>query len=300
MRDVSFKPTTLRTAVAEARLTVSPGTTERVRTGDLPKADPVAIARTAGVMAAKKTTEWIPYCHNIPIEHVRIDIDLNEQDILVKAKVASVARTGVEMEAMTAAAATAITLYDMLKIIDDDMEIVGVKLLEKRGGKSDRQFVGDWSAAVITVSDSASTGTREDVSGRILEHGLAGLGATSVHRVTVADEQAEIRAALQSVLAAGHTVVLLTGGTGVGPRDRTPEAVRPILETELPGVAQTFIQYSQARHPRAMLSRIVAGIAKGTVVVALPGSPGACQGALDCLFPALLHTRDMLAGAGHP
>jgi len=299
MRDVSHKNTTKRTAIARAILLASSATIERVAKADIPKGDPLPIAKVAAVQAAKKTTEWIPYCHNIPIEHVAVEFDLQPDRIVVDVRVASIARTGVEMEAITAAAAAVITLYDMLKMIDDDMAISEIRLIEKRGGKSDLPQADGWRAGVIVASDRVASGTADDVSGRILRVALEDLGAESVVLEVVADDIDAIRSTAAGMVAEGIDFVIATGGTGVGPRDVTPEALSPLIQTALPGVTAALLGYGQARLPTAMLSRPVAGLADRTVIVAMAGSPGAVSDGLAALFPAILHARDMITGGGH-
>ncbi len=299
MRDVSFKTTTLRTAKARAELTACAATVAAIRQGKVPKGDPLPIAKAAAVIAAKKTTDWIPYCHNIPIEFVGVDFDLQEDRIIVDVCVKTVAKTGVEMEAMTAAAAAVLTLYDMLKMLDEEMEIVTIKLLDKKGGKSDFTVSGGWSAGVLTVSDRAAAGEYIDVSGEILERGLLGLEAAQVSRNLVPDEPDAIRATVQQWIEEGLDIILVTGGTGIGPRDITPEVISPLLSIELPGVVESLRSYGQDRMKTAMFSRSVAGVVGSSVIVALPGSPGACEDALAAIFPALLHAKAMLAGGAH-
>ena len=120
-------------------MTASATTIQAIRDGQIPKGDPLPIAKASAVIAAKKTTDWIPYCHNIPIEFVGVDFDLQADRIVVDVCVKTVAKTGVEMEAMTAATAAVLTLYDMLKAVDRAMTIEDVRLLSKSGGRS-----GDW------------------------------------------------------------------------------------------------------------------------------------------------------------
>ncbi|MBA4293163.1 bifunctional molybdenum cofactor biosynthesis protein MoaC/MoaB [bacterium] len=300
MRDVSFKNTTKRTAFARAELTASAETIRRVQNGDTPKGDPVPVAKVAAIQATKKTTEWIPYCHNIPIEHVRVDFEFLEDRIAVEVFVVSIAKTGVEMEAMTGATAAVLTLYDMLKMIDDDMEIVGVRLLSKTGGKSDLPKRSDWSAQVLVMSDRAHRGEYEDRCGPSLEQALKGHGAGSVSVKVLPDESDLLAHEIHAVAEMGVSVLVITGGTGVGPRDITIETIEPLLEKSLPGVVAAFQAYSYSRIPTAMLARPVAGIIGQTVVLAIPGSPGACEDAMACLMPSLLHVHSMLAGEGHP
>jgi len=134
--DVGGKPVTARRAVARATLEAQPATIEAIMGGTLKKGDALAVARIAGIMAAKKTSDLIPLCHTIALDKVQVDIS-EENGILVVTATASTAdRTGVEMEAMTAASVAALTLYDMAKGIDRAMRITTVELLEKVGGKS--------------------------------------------------------------------------------------------------------------------------------------------------------------------
>jgi cyclic pyranopterin phosphate synthase len=134
--DIGDKATTRRRAVARARLEAKPETIEAILGGSLKKGDAVAVARVAGIMAAKKTAELIPLCHPIPLTSVSVDIAADGPALVVTATAETTAQTGVEMEAMTAASVAALTLYDMAKSIDRAMTIAQLQLIEKSGGKS--------------------------------------------------------------------------------------------------------------------------------------------------------------------
>jgi cyclic pyranopterin phosphate synthase len=140
MVDVSAKPATERTARARAFVRMSPEVLARLE--ENPKGDPLEIARVAGVMAAKKTSDLIPLCHPLPLSHVDVSVAVQDDGVLIETVASTSAQTGVEMEAMTAAAVAALTVYDMTKGLDKGIEIAEVTLLEKTGGKS-----GNWRRA---------------------------------------------------------------------------------------------------------------------------------------------------------
>ena len=136
MVDVSAKPETERTATARARVTMQPATLAVIRGGTAKKGDVLGTARLAGIMAAKRTWELIPLCHPLPITAVTVDLDATGAGVEVAATVRTTGRTGVEMEALTAAGVAALTVYDMCKAIDRGMRIEGLRVLHKTGGKS--------------------------------------------------------------------------------------------------------------------------------------------------------------------
>jgi len=142
MVEVGGKPATCREALAEARVRMAASTWERLQAADLPKGDVLAVARVAGIMAAKKTSELIPLCHPLPLTGVEVHFKLPEPGLVtIETRVRCTGATGVEMEALTAASVAALTLYDMLKSVEKAIVIEGIRLLAKSGGKS-----GDWRA----------------------------------------------------------------------------------------------------------------------------------------------------------
>ena len=137
MVDVSDKSSTAREARASARVFVSEATIEAIETGTNPKGDPFEIARIAGIQAAKRTSELIPLCHQLPLSGVDVSIDIKDGSIYIEATAKTVARTGVEMEALTAVSIAALTIYDMLKAVQKDIVISDIRLEGKTGGKTD-------------------------------------------------------------------------------------------------------------------------------------------------------------------
>ena len=139
MVDVSSKDASMRSAKARARVDMAPTTAQAVREATLVKGDVLTIARLAGIMAAKRTDELIPLCHSLPLDHVSVELEVQESSILILTEAKTASRTGVEMEALTAASIAALTIYDMAKAIDRSMHISSIELIEKHGGRS-----GSW------------------------------------------------------------------------------------------------------------------------------------------------------------
>lgn len=141
MVDVGAKAVTARQAIASGRITMSPDAAAAIRAGSVQKGDVLAVARVAGIMAAKKTSDLIPLCHPLPLSKVEIDLALDATGVTATATAATAGQTGVEMEALTAVSVTLLTIYDMAKALDKRMAIGDIRLIAKTGGKS-----GDWHA----------------------------------------------------------------------------------------------------------------------------------------------------------
>lgn len=154
-------------------------------------------------------------------------------------------------------------------------------------------------ALVVTVSDRSARGEREDRSGPLLAALLGELGFAVSPVVVVPDDESAVQDALRAGVAAGHDLVLTTGGTGLGPRDRTPEATRPLLDREAPGLAEALRADSRAAVPTAVLSRGLAGTIGRTLVVNLPGSTGGVRDGVLVLGPVLAHAVAQLRGGDH-
>lgn len=302
MKDISNKTNTQRTATAQAVLRAGQGVLKRMRTGDLPKGDPLPVAKVAAIQAAKSTSQIIPYCHPVPVDFVAVDFNLLEDRIVATVTVKAIYKTGVEMEALTAASVAVLTIYDMLKALDEEMEILTVQLLEKKGGKSDWRVPHSphLKAAVVVMSDTVASGSAKDQAGLIVVERLKALELDVVDYRVIPDDGEKIATTIKEY-ADGMKVDLIvtTGGTGLGPRDHTPEIMKDLLDKEVPGIAEFARAYGQERMPLAMLSRLQAGLRGKTLVISLPGSRAAVNECMDALFPAVLHSFHVIAGGGH-
>ena len=300
MIDVGDKSETLRTAVAQAIIKVEPTTITLIKEGKSPKGSIFDAARISATMAAKRTWDLIPYCHPIPIDSIKVDVLLNEQSIEVTVDVKNVAKTGVEMEALIGACIAALTIYDMLKPVDEIMSIESVRVLKKHGGLKTfiERFDRELKAAVLVTSDSR--GEDEDQSGKIVIDRLVKNGFEIVEYKVISDEADVLESQLKRFSDELKVdMVITSGGTGLGARDITPETTKKVIQKEVSGVSEFIRAYGQKRTPLSMLSRGVTGIRGTTVIINLPGSVKAVSESLDSLFPGIMHIYKMLWGHGH-
>lgn len=322
MADVRRKRPTPRRAVAVGELFAGPVGFAALRDRTLPKGDALLMAEVAGIQGAKQAALLMPLCHPLNLEYVDVRCVLVPErlSLRVYCEVGLEARTGVEMEALAGASAALLTLYDLTKPVEPALAIRDTRLLFKEGGKkglwihpagmdpAEREHyrprgiarLDGVPVAVVTLSDRASAGAYEDLSGPEAERVLADLGA-DVRRILLADGIEPLAATLGELAAAGVPLVLCTGGTGLGPRDLAPEALARLAGRRVPGLPELFRTASSAHTPLAWLSRADAAlVGERTLVVLLPGSPRAVAQGMAILAPLLAHALAMVAGEGHP
>ena len=302
MIDITHKSNSLRKAIATAIVSVSrQETIDAVKNKKVPKGDVLEFSRAAGLLAIKKTSDVIPDCHPLPVEYSAITHELDGSNIIITVEVHTIYKTGVEVEAMHGAAITALTVYDMLKPLDKGVEISTIKLEAKKGGKTDLkdQQTNDLRCAVIVCSDGVAAGAREDKSGQTIVEKLQQLNLSIAHDEIIPDDFAMIQEKAKKLSKEEFDLVLFTGGTGLSPRDVTPDAIAPLLDREIPGIMEAARNYGQQRTPYAMLSRGVAGFIKNTLVITLPGSPKGVAETIDAIFPYVLHVFSVKEGIKH-
>lgn len=313
MADVGGKSVTARRARAVGALKMGPRAYRLLKTGALPKGDAIGLAQAAGISAAKKTPDLLPLCHPLSLDTVTVEIELDPKlpGARVSCTAALSAKTGVEMEALTGCSVALLCLYDLIKPVDPSLEISSVRLDFKEGGKKGlwrhpksllepltppkaaRKPIG--RAVVVTVSDRASQGVYKDRSGPILVAGLKSMGFSVRKPLLVRDERSAIESAVRRS-SQGSVAVVLTGGTGLSPRDVTPEAVSSVCTRLIPGIGEALRQTGPLTAP---LSRSVAGLLGRCVVVCVPGSPGGARDAVSVLSDLLPHAVAVAAGAPH-
>lgn len=300
MIDVGDKPESLRIAIAQALLIYDHTIFDSIREGESPKGNIFEIARVAGTMGVKRTSDLIPYCHPIPIDDIKVEVSLKPDHIIIKVKVKSIWNTGVEMEALTGASIAALSVYDILKPLDSNLYINSIKLLEKKGGIGDfrEEFKENLYAAVLTISDSRNK--NQDKSGRLIIKVLKKYGFTIVDYKIIPDEREMIENELITFSDKKNVnIIITTGGTGASPRDVTPEATKKTLDKELSGIVENLRHYGQRRTPLSMLSRGVAGIRGNTIIVNMPGSAAAVSQSLNALFPGIMHIFKVISRQEH-
>lgn len=302
MIDIGDKAETLRTAVAQAIIKARPKTIDLIKQGKSPKGNIEDAARISATMGAKRTWDLLPYCHPIPIDHIKVDVSFKTDSIEVQVQVKTTWKTGVEMESLTGASIAALTIYDMLKPVDETLVIESVKLLAKSGGMKGfyENYDKSLKAAVIVVSDSVSRRKRHDRSGKLAIERLKSDGFEVLDYRVIPDDLGKVESSLIKACDTLKVDLALTcGGTGLGPRDTTPEATRNVIEKEVTGISEALRTYGQKRTPMSMLSRGVAGVRGKTIIVNLPGSVKAVSESLDALIPGILHGPRMIGGHGH-
>lgn len=321
MADVRDKRVTRRRAVAVGELIAGPVAFPLIVERRLPKGDALVMAEIAGLQGAKMASALMPLCHPLPLELVRVYCAPvpERHAIRVWCECASEARTGVEMEALAGVNAALLTLYDLSKPVEPALEISAIRLLFKEGGKR-----GVWEhpqgmtaeergrfrprapkglqgarCAVVTLSDRASEGVYEDGSGPVLAAGLQALGGEVQQQAVLADGIEPLAGHLRALVEQDVRLCLCTGGTGLGPRDLTPEALHSLGGRSVPGLAAMVRTLSAQHTPMAWLSRAEVVQLRGMLILALPGSPRAAAQCLDILAPVLGHALAMMEGGSH-
>lgn len=316
MIDVGLKPVTRRRAVACGEIVVSKEVMNAIEEKKVPKGDVLTLAEIAGITAAKRTDDILPLCHPLILDSVRVGCELDRENhkVLVECEVVTHGKTGVEMEALVGVSAALLCIYDLTKSLDKGALICGIRLRSKEGGKSGRWLYDDdldaastgelklegLIGAVLTVSDSCSAGEKKDESGALLADYVRERGGELIGAFLVPDDALKIREAIGNLLSNNRIdMMLLTGGTGLSPRDVTPEALDPLWTKKLPGFGETFRARGLINTKYAWLSRAEAGLVNNTLVILLPGNPSGVQDGITLLDETLPHMISIIHDGKH-
>jgi cyclic pyranopterin monophosphate synthase len=301
MINISHKRNSLRYAKASGKLTSTPDVITRVKNKQVPKGDVLEVARSAGIQAGKRTSEWIVFCHSMPMDWIEISYEFQDDSITFIAEAEAVWKTGVEMEAVTAVMAAMLNAYDMLKPLDAEITMGEIKLLEKRGGKSDvtDEFNPPIRAALLSVDSAKKKGRRADRSAEAIREFLAVEPVELVSEQQLDEAEESLKELLLTLTGKREAeLIFLCGSTGPATKDIVPKVIRKISEREVPGIAHAMHQYGLERTPFAMISDQVAGIRNGVLMIALPGSERGARESMDALFPGVLHIFKTLRREG--
>ena len=302
MIDITHKSNTLRTAIAQAVIKVSKKETiQAIEQNTVPKGNVFAMSKAAGLLGIKRTPDLLPDCHPLPIEFAGIEYEIDGLEIRIICTLKTIYKTGVEVEAMHGASVVALNMYDMLKPIDKGIEINQIKLLKKKGGKSDYidRFHKELTAAVVVCSDTISKGQKEDKAGKAIIEKLESYHVQIHDYCIIPDEVQNIQEKVKTYTNSGIDLLIFSGGTGLSKRDLTPEALDGLIERKIPGIEEAIRSYGQQRTPYAMLSRSVVGTIANTLVIAIPGSTKGAAESMDAVFPSVLHVFGIFKGARH-
>ena len=299
MVDISDKVLSARVAIAQGKIFMDKKTIKSIEDKSLPKGDVLTVAKISGIQAAKKTYESIPMCHQINLSFIDVSFIIETNCIKIRAIAKTNEATGVEMEALSAVSNAALTIYDMCKSADKNMSISNISLIKKTGGKTSHSTNYRPKVGVITLSDSVFSGENQDLSGLILSNGFRDSGCIVEDTIILPDGSEELIPTIKEWSSKNVELILTTGGTGLGSRDLTTGIIEKIFDSKLPGVEQALHSYGYTKIKSAMLSRLLAGVMGKTIIICLPGSPGAVKDALNVLIPFIFHSFHMLRDEKH-
>lgn len=259
--------------------------------------DVASVARNAGIMAAKRTSEWIVNSHSLPLDWVDIKMEILDDGLTFTAEARTVWKNGLEMEVMVAVNSALLNAYDMLKPLQDDITFGEVRVEEKTGSKSDMKdrFHPPIQAAILTVSTAKKEGNRTNRSGRVIRDFLQNQSVEIVHEEILEEDRTVIEEAIKKLSDEQEIdLILFTGSSGPQKTDIMPGLIRNLSDKLMPGIGEAMRQYGYKRTPYAMHSDQIAGMRNNSLLVVLPGSSRGAEESLHAVFPGLLHLFKML------
>jgi molybdenum cofactor biosynthesis protein MoaC len=316
MHDITHHTSKLQKASAVGILFCSAETVKTFQGNRFSAESLFEVARAAGFLGAKATPQLLPSCHAAGIDSLELSFEflqreqhqalfpeevLQRSGIIISGEAKTVGRAGIEMQVLTAVSVAALELFQKLKTLDAQLEIGGIKLLESKASKRNKNkyFATPPTCAVLVCSDAKAAGQREDTSGQLIKQMLENEKTTVSHYIVLPDCKEQIQQQIKAWVAEDVHFIFTTGGTGLGPKDKTVAAVEELLERKAEGIAEAMRHFGQMRTPLAMMSRGVAGAIGNTLVVTLPGSTNGARESLEAILPAVFHARKMLKSSGY-
>lgn len=300
MRDITYKQKTLRTAIASGFVHCSLDSLNKIRHNEVPKGDIFEIAKCAAMLGAKQTQFLIPHCHPVLIDGLDVDFEIIEtaekKGILISTNAKSIGRTGIEMEALTATSVAALTIYDVLKYFKDtELEISGIKLLEKKGGKTDKlkHEINGLEIALLISSADILNGSKANKISEPIKKFLESKKCNLIHNEVIKSDQETIQQEILALTQKKTPFIFVAGGTGIGHKDHTYDAISEILDYEIEGISNAIRNYSYDRTPISFLSRLISGMIDESVVISIPGSSNGAMEALQSIVPAVFKAHWM-------
>lgn len=323
MTNIGHKTPSHRLAVAQGFLFIGPQAFEKVLQKQIKKGDPITVAEIAGIQGAKKAFDMLPLCHPMLLDQVEIFIEMNSEKhcLIITCFASTIAKTGVEMEALCGVNAALLAAYDLIKSVEKNQTISDVSLLLKKGGKSgiwlSTKEIPPWilekaqihnnnfemnetKSAVLTLSDRAAAGVYPDDSGETLKKLLEKSKASVVAYKVLPDDKLILKNTLIDVLNTHKPhLIITTGGTGPDKRDITAQVITEIADKVLPGIGE-MLRIKGSQHTQfSWLSGSLAAIVGETLIVCLPGSKKAVEESFQFLEPLLPHILKTICGGAH-
>lgn len=296
MKKVSNKINTLRFAQAGGSIRTTKEVIRKIVENNIPAGDVLEVARAAGIQAAKKTSELVVFYHDLPLDWVDISFTIEGDTIQVNAEAEAIARTGIEMVALTAASVALLNIYEMLNPFDKELEITSVRLLNKKG-ESDfsEDFKHPVKSALVRVSDGVADGTRKDNSTGAVEKILGLHGVQTDFKRVIRSDKEKIKNILTELADSGKYHLLFTiGATGLDVGDKISEITEELIDYSIPGIPEAMREFGRNRTPFANYSRTTAGVRGEAIIINLPGSSRGASESIRSLFPGLKHALRMM------
>lgn len=292
MEDASELPATQTEAQAETKVYFSNGAREIVLKEGVAKEEVVTAAKIAGIQAAKRTSEFIPFHHYNPLTWVDISFEPAIDYIKITASVKALSRAGLEMEALTAASVAGLTIVDLCKDHDRGVNMQDLKLVPKRIVKDVTHITTTIRVGIIVISDRITAGIDRDETGTILMEGFENAGFEAGEYVVIPNDTDKLIDQIQEWLEQDIGLIITAGGNGIGPRDITLNAVEPFFDFRMEGVEQVLHSIAQANNNGFYMDRLAAGKIGKSIVLCLPLDSNLAKSMLPVVLPNIHQAFD--------